>query len=538
MTRQILPVPNPVPSYWLSDPSHLAELRSTPDLPGESDIAVVGAGMAGVLSAYHMLCALDKEDEAGSSGGEGGVGGVRQSEEGGKRPKVVLLDARRLCEGATGRNGGHVKVQVRTLLDLAGSENNGDTSGSDNGNGGDAGEKRTALQTYVSRVISSLKHIVDTESLDCEFELRRSFDVFTDTADAEDVFCRFEAARKRGEPWTRNVTWYGAETAERVTSVRGAKGAFSVPAASFWPYKFVAGLLGVMVERWGNGVEGRGKGWLNVQMCVPVLSLSSFSSTTTTTSTASSSSSSSSSSSPPNTQPHPHTLHTPHGTLTTTKLLLATNAYTAGLLPKIFTNHILPVRGMASHHTPASSSPLPTIPHLSNTYNLNFGPDKGVDYLNPRPDGSIVVGGGAWLFRSDTESWENNWDDATLFPPRVTGYWKGEDESGAKDDGVGKGKGYMQRNFLGWEDSDSRNDSVWTGIMGKTRDGMPFVGEVPGMEGTWVLAGFNGGGMALIAVAAKAVGGMVVKGVGFGDVWEEEGVLLGMRCCEERLGRV
>ncbi|KAJ8106805.1 hypothetical protein OPT61_g9298 [Boeremia exigua] len=40
-------------------------------------------------------------------------------------PEVVLLDARQLCSGATGHNGGHIKVQVRTLLNLADSAHDG-----------------------------------------------------------------------------------------------------------------------------------------------------------------------------------------------------------------------------------------------------------------------------------------------------------------------------------------------------------------------------------------------------------------------------
>lgn len=72
--------------------------------------------------------------------------------------------------------------------------------------------------------------------------------------------------------------------------------------------------------------------------------------------------------------------------------------------------------------------------------------------------------------------------------------------------------------------------------MGRTEDGMPFVGRVPRESGVWVLAGFNGGGMAVIAVAAKAVGGMVVGDKGFEEVWEGEGLLPGMGCEGGRLG--
>lgn len=425
-------------------------------------MAVIGAGMAGVLSAYQILKNTEK----------GGDHRSRRAEEGGDTeheagPNVLLLDARQLCSGATGRNGGHVKVQVNTLLNLPDS-------------GDDGGRKRTAFQDYVARVILELKRIVEDEDLDCEFELRRSFDVFTDAEQASSIYKKYDAAREAGEQWTQNVSWISASRAPQLTSIKDAKGAFSVPAASFWPYKFVTGLLARMVARWPHK--------LNVQMHTPISSLSS----------------------PLNT----NILTTDRGTIAAAKVVLATNAYTAGLLPH-FKNKIVPVRGMASHHRPKEA----VHPHLNNTYNINFGPGKGVDYLNPRPDGGIVVGGGAWLFVQDVASWRDNFDDAHLFPSRTMVYWRE----------------YMQKRFLGWEDSGSVNDYVWTGIMGRTSDGQPLVGRVPGKSNVWVLAGFNGGGMALIAVAARAMGRMVSENKGFEQVWEEQGLLRKFECCEDRL---
>lgn len=456
MTRQILPVSNPVTSYWLSEPHPHADLRSSPRLPQRCDVAVVGAGLAGVLAAYHVL---KKSHGDATAAGDGEKSGGLD---------VVLLDARQLCSGATGRNGGHVKVQVKPLLDLKDGEKQ-------------QGRRRSDLQGYVKRVMFELKGIVEEEGLECEFELRRSYDVFTDASEAEDIHARYEDARKKGEAWTRNVSWIGEQHAEQLTSIIGAKGAFSVPAASFWPYKFVTQLLATMLKKWGHR--------LNVQMNTPVTHLTSSLDT--------------------------QTLTTPRGLLTATNLILATNAYTAGLLPT-FKHALTPVRGMASHHRPKT----PQHPHLACTYNIASGPRAGVDYLNPRPDGSIVVGGGAWLFRDDEHSWRGNFDDAHLFPPRATAYWRG----------------YMARRFRGWEDSEAEADFVWTGIMGRTADGEPFVGRVPGRSGVCVLVGFNGGGMAIIALCARAVGRMVVRGEGFEEVWREEGLLEGFGVTEERLG--
>lgn len=96
-------------------------------------------------------------------------------------------------------------------------------------------------------------------------------------------------------------------------------------------------------------------------------------------------------------------------------------------------------------------------------------------------------------------------------------------------------------------------DSAWVGIMGRTGDGMMHVRRVPGAEGgegetgdreddggkkkrqQWMLAGFNGGGMALIAVAAQAVAKMVLEDTDFEHVRDEIGMLEGFGTGVERL---
>jgi len=77
------PVPNPTTPYWLSQPHELASFRSSDQVPEDCDVAIIGTGMAGVTTAYHILSGLNQSS----------------------RPKVVLLEARQACSGATGRNG-------------------------------------------------------------------------------------------------------------------------------------------------------------------------------------------------------------------------------------------------------------------------------------------------------------------------------------------------------------------------------------------------------------------------------------------------
>ena len=141
----------------------------------------------------------------------------------------------------------------------------------------------------------------------------------------------------------------------------------------------------------------------------------------------------------------------------------------------------------------------PVFPRLATTYNIKYAPGGRVDYLNPRPNGGIVLGGGKWTFVQDRDLWYNNWDDSKLIPDVRPHF-----------------DGYMQRYFRGWENSSAAVDHLWTGIMAYTADELPLVGELPGSKGQYVVAGFNGGGMDRIFLSARGIAEMAVDGVSFG----------------------
>lgn len=67
--------------------------------------------------------------------------------------------------------------------------------------------------------------------------------------------------------------------------------------------------------------------------------------------------------------------------------------------------------------------------------------------------------------------------------------------------------------------------------MGYTNDSMPYIGHMPGKPGQMVIAGFNGHGMPLILLAAKAVVEMMQEGKKF----EETGVPSLFKITQERL---
>lgn len=57
---------------------------------------------------------------------------------------------------------------------------------------------------------------------------------------------------------------------------------------------------------------------------------------------------------------------------------------------------------------------------------------------------------------------------------------------------------------------------MWA-VMGYSSDGLPHVGQVPGRDSQYILAGFTGHGMPQIFLAAEGIAKMVVDGLSFED---------------------
>jgi FAD dependent oxidoreductase len=73
-----LPSPSPTNSFWLRSPSpFLLHHRSTPELPLAADVVIVGSGITGAFCARYLAESAEL--------------------------KVVMVEAREACWGATGR---------------------------------------------------------------------------------------------------------------------------------------------------------------------------------------------------------------------------------------------------------------------------------------------------------------------------------------------------------------------------------------------------------------------------------------------------
>ncbi|OKL63284.1 hypothetical protein UA08_01860 [Talaromyces atroroseus] len=384
-----IPVENPTLPFWLTDRSPLDQIRSTPELPQESDIVIIGAGYAGVSLAYHLLTS-----EAAKSS---------------PPPSITILEARTVCSGATGRNvqhdarhvritkqtGGHLRPDVYGEIPLYIQRH--------------GLELATEVAEFELSHVKAIQAVLKKEQIeDCDLVITRNMNVYLHAERGKRVKDAIDKLRDQGCTFVDDIFHAPDKDAEAISGVKGAKTAFSFTSGSLWPYKFILGLLRKVLEYGGDKI--------NVQTTTPVTSVSSSSATS-------------------------HTITTPRGTIKAKQVVYTTNAYTSGILPE-YAPAIIPARGIVSHiDVPDAQKPPP---HLSYTYVVCPHESTGVDYMIVRPDGSIVVGGAHQIHANpsrkpeDNTEWYRNSDDSTLiestkgyFEGYMQKYFRGWEDSGA-----------------------------------------------------------------------------------------------------------
>ncbi|KAI1390002.1 FAD dependent oxidoreductase [Hypoxylon trugodes] len=460
-----LPVDNSTKSYWHKEPSgKLLGHRTTKELPRSADVVIVGSGITGSFAAHFL-----KE----------------------KKPdlNVVMLEAREACWGATGRNGGHCQPAIYAA-------------------------SKPHIASFELRNFLYLKSLVEEYSIPCDwrstsgvhafysaelFSIAQKIvanlsDNYPDLAANVAVVTKGEKGKAEGElsgtpaylleGERRELTLHGL----RVPNAEGAVVQWN--AASLWPYKLVSFVLERLLA--ANNEESS-KGSFNLQTNTPVTGLT----------RAELSNIGHNSSSKPQSI---WTIHTPRGTILSPQILLATNGYTSHLLPSL-SDLIIPTRGQVSSLTPPEQPSVPTDHPLDigHTYYIVGEPNAAFsrdDYLiqRPPPSASLIFGGGRQHAR---KRGVGVWDDSSV-DESVSWYLRGELGSVVDLSLYHEKEGDTET-----KKQDLTPTHEWTGIMGYTRDGHPFVGSVPeglgGGSGLYVCAGYTGHGMPNAVLSARAV---------------------------------
>ncbi|WWD09710.1 hypothetical protein V865_007838 [Kwoniella europaea PYCC6329] len=248
-------------SLWLQTVRNnpLLNHRTTEELPKTADVVIIGSGATGSLTALSLLQSPNP-------------------------PKsVVLLEARELCSGATGRNAGHCKPdQWRgfTKYETA-----------------FGAEQALKILSNEQRTWEGLVEYVKKHNVDCDLWVGKTLDVLMTDDVAEVAANNFSNYQAAGGDVSKIEVTTDQDKAEEISRLKGAKAVYAWDASSLHPWKLVAHINQQSLDL-----------GLNLQTWTPVTKVSG--------------------------SANKWTVHTERGDISTPVVVHATNAYAGALLPE------------------------------------------------------------------------------------------------------------------------------------------------------------------------------------------------------------
>lgn len=401
--------------------------RTTSELPREADIVIVGSGITGTSIARFLS---EDPRAAGKS--------------------VVVLDAREVCWGATGRNGGHCQALPF--------------------------DRSPDVAAFEFKNVATVRDYIEKNNVPCEWRAVTACRLLFDNRVFEAARMAIEKLKEVEADLGRRIkTLTGSQTTE-LDKIRVQDGVAGVTmtegALQLWPYKYVTFIIEKLVK------EGR----INLQTHTPVTKIDCLDANDAR-----------------------KVVITPRGKIAARHVILATNGYTSHLLPQ-FQSLIVPVRcEMSALHPPEGSE------RLANSYGMaGFEGDnpEHLDYLVQRPfyqsidgkrrGGHLMFGGGV-SYATYTCIGESDDDivdigEASYLRRTLLKMLKlGGNAASLKE---------------------LKASHQWTGIKGYSRDNLPWVGKVPRQQGSswslntqglWLAGGYSGHGMPNATLCGKAV---------------------------------
>ncbi|KAK6498985.1 hypothetical protein TWF481_011556 [Arthrobotrys musiformis] len=464
-----LPLPNPTTSFWLLPESPLLSRIQSSTLQSSADIIVIGSGITStgfIREIYRLNPSLN----------------------------IVLLEARGVCTGATGRNGGHIKEgpyeEYPRLKSLYGNET------------------ATRILRFRLRHLEELKAVAKEEGEDCirESEVREvtGTDVFFDHEVLREGVSKFEEWKRENPEMGREWGIWDQETARKKLNIPTATGAIYGPAGALWPYRFCTSILSRLLSSHET---------FKIEAYTPVEDVS-FDDATST-----------------------YTVSTPRGKITAKTVVHTTNGWSSHLLPGL-SGKVFAFQGqMSAQEAPEG------LAGMGEQYSWSFIHKRGFDYLTQRastsqtnPDGTATQHPGEMMFGGAWASTDNmGFDVCGLADDTKLNYLAAAHLSGLLPYIFGSGAN--KNGVRSW--SGVRIKNMWTGVLGMSADGLPWVGRVPkkistrnvpkkektekGVEtGEYCAVGFSGEGMVNCWGSATALARIVLGEEVSGNVRNKE----------------
>ncbi|OCF36345.1 hypothetical protein I316_02220 [Kwoniella heveanensis BCC8398] len=448
-----LPIPLGQLSVWQhSTRDHpLLNAGRDEDLPSEADVIIIGSGMCGAVTAHSLLESPNRPNS------------------------IVVLEAREICSGASGRNAGHCRPD----------ESRGFTAFSKL----HGVEEAKHILKSEREVFNRVNTFVEKTGIECEWTPRDTYDVSLSSDFRDYASKALKDLRDNGG--TPEVEEVGQEQTVKETRVGSAHGSVKWWAGTLNPAKLTLGIHQSNVSQGGYKLYAYAPVHGVVQSDDGVS----------------------------------WDVMTPRGVVRAKKVIHATNAYCDALLPEL-EGLVVPTRAQAVKFSPAPAGP-EKFPRIEGSYSLRYQPHYFYS-ICCRPDNSIVLGlSRSWdgMTPEAVESSKNTVDDSAPFLEAT--------QNGAKELTKLFPEGGWSADPEGIKNGTAEGfEYSWSGIIGMSPDSIPFIGAVPNKPGQYIGAGFNGHGMARIFLCAPALARYVLTGE-----WDEA-MPKSMRITEERLARL
>ncbi|KAK4898946.1 hypothetical protein LTR27_003677 [Elasticomyces elasticus] len=382
--------------------------------------------------------------------------------EGDPNIRVTVLEARGLASGATSRNGGHiVSPSVGDFVELV---------------------ECFGVPAAVEIAEFTLRNIEKTFEAVAEFpdstlakdsKIRRTTKILAYTDQAS-----FDNAQHSLRVWNEHMPasrrdlfkLIGPEEAKEKYGIRNVAGAGVGPGAAVWPYRLWCGLWSLISEKYQDR--------LIIETFTPALGVSE--------------------AEPVEGMPSQYVVKTSRGNITASHVVYCTNGFTSHLLPAL-RGKLFPFRGTMSaqdlgpqhpNHGADRSWSLMSTPQVDSVSGVR---SASLYYLTQDPDTRYMMLGGEYekpeVIVSSNDSTMNSLSAEEI----------------AK---------VLPRHFE--TSAVPQVKSLWSGIMGFSRDGVPIIGWLPESvtkrsgRGEWIAAGFNGYGTGYCLSCGLAIADMLL----------------------------
>ncbi|KAG8164193.1 hypothetical protein KVR01_006111 [Diaporthe batatas] len=482
------PPANPTLSQWQDSPPfpELVNIQTPGGPPPTADMVIIGSGISGVAVARTVLHELR-----------------RKGKDRDRDTRVVVLEARELCSGATGRNGGHIKASAHEAFhgmvhkqglapDRAG-RLCAFMLGHLDVLVGLAPDRAGRLCAFMLGHLDVLVGLARAEGIEGLAECRRveTVDFAVDAETDARIKAQVDEFRPHAPAGFEMASHTAAQARERFGVNGRVAGAVSYPAGALSPYRLVTALWrrlldefpGVLAVETGTTVE---EVLADEQGAPPSASkleeeeAGSF----------------------------PYAVVTSRGRILARHVVHATNAHTSQLVPGL--------RGKGTsglcHMTAQRAADYFPDKDGGRSWSVIFG--QGFDYVTQRPTGELMIGGG--FFQGPKQGMEmlGAYDDTRLDAltlMHLEGVIPTIFDPG--HDAKGQGQG-------------ARVIRAWSGAIGIVPDMRPLVGRLdpritsrkvrqgPGGDGKvppgeWISAYFCGDGMVWAWLCGAALGVML-----------------------------